>query len=176
MIAKSHKDPRLPTSYRPIALLCPIAKILEKLFAVRLTRRLLNSGVLPFEQYGCQGRNTNQALESLINAAYNGWTDGDKDRHVSIYALDVKGAFDRVRRAHLLRILREYGVPDWMIMFVWSFLSDRSTTVRPHAGSSVEEVLGEHRHPARKPAVPHSLSLLLDPSAQQAHKGERIGL
>ncbi|KAL3299873.1 zinc knuckle, partial [Colletotrichum asianum] len=70
------------------------------------------------------------ALESLINAAYNSWTDGDKDRHVSIYALDIKGAFDRVRRAHLLRILREYGVPDWMIMFVWSFLSDRSTTVR----------------------------------------------
>ncbi|KAF5502101.1 putative RNA-directed DNA polymerase from transposon X-element [Colletotrichum aenigma] len=118
------------TSYRPIALLCPIAKILEKLFAVRLTRWLLNSGVLPFEQYGCQGRNTNQALESLINAAYNSWTDGDKDRHVSIYALDIKGAFDRVRRAHLLRILREHGVPDWMIMFVWSFLSDRSTTVR----------------------------------------------
>ncbi|KAF4826745.1 putative RNA-directed DNA polymerase from transposon X-element [Colletotrichum tropicale] len=130
MIAKSHKDPKLPTSYRPIALLCPIAKILEKLFAVRLTRWLLNSGVLPFEQYGCQGRNTTQALESLINAAYNSWTDGDKDRHVSIYALDIKGAFDRVRRAHLLRILREYGVPDWMIMFVWSFLSDRSTTVR----------------------------------------------
>ncbi|KAL3297455.1 zinc knuckle [Colletotrichum asianum] len=44
----------------------------------------------------------------------------------------MTGAFNRVVHYHLLCLLVEYGVPIWMIQFIWEFLSRRSTTVRLH--------------------------------------------
>ena len=44
-------------------------------------------------------------------------------------SLDIKGAFDRIRREKLLKFLVERGIPYWIIKIVWSFLLDRRSTL-----------------------------------------------
>ncbi|KAF4901929.1 putative RNA-directed DNA polymerase from transposon BS [Colletotrichum viniferum] len=130
MIRKKSKLSSSAQGYRPIALLSAIAKILERLFADRLTDFLIESNRLLLEQFGGRGKSATQALEFLVEAVYRNWFAKKENIFVTICALDITGAYDRVRRQHLLNILVRYGVPGWMVKFVASFLSSRSTTVR----------------------------------------------
>ncbi|KAF5517138.1 putative RNA-directed DNA polymerase from transposon BS [Colletotrichum siamense] len=128
MLPKAGKPKHLPGSYRPIALLSAFAKVLEKLFTIRLVDWLLAARILPFEQFGFRDKNATQALEFILNAIYKYWLA--KNAFVTVAALDMTAAFNRVLHDHLLSLLVEYGVPRWMIQFIWEFLSRRSTTVR----------------------------------------------
>ncbi|KAF5489627.1 putative RNA-directed DNA polymerase from transposon BS [Colletotrichum siamense] len=130
MIRKKSKLSSSAEGYRPIALLSAIAKIFERLFADRLTDFLIESTRLLLEQFGGRGKSATQALEFLVEAVYRNWFAKKEKIFVTICALDITGAYDRVRRQHLLNILVRYGVPGWMVKFVASFLSSRSTTVR----------------------------------------------
>ncbi|KAF4813718.1 putative RNA-directed DNA polymerase from transposon BS [Colletotrichum siamense] len=130
MIRKKSKLSSSAEGYRPIALLSAMAKILERLFADRLTDFLIESTRLLLEQFGGRGKSATQALEFLVEAVYRNWFAKKEKIFVTICALDITGAYDRVRRQHLLNILVRYGVPGWMVKFVASFLSSRSTTVR----------------------------------------------
>ncbi|TDZ24501.1 putative RNA-directed DNA polymerase from transposon X-element [Colletotrichum orbiculare MAFF 240422] len=133
MLRKPGKEAWRAKAYRPVALLPSLGKVLEKLVARRLAAWLAASGHLPNEQFGFQGRCTTQALEIMVNAIYRNWSarDGGKkcERFVSIMALDMTGAYDHVVREVLLRIMADLGVPSWIIRFVLSFLSMRSTTI-----------------------------------------------
>ncbi|ENH72221.1 hypothetical protein FOC1_g10006596 [Fusarium oxysporum f. sp. cubense race 1] len=44
--------------------------------------------------------------------------------------LDITGAYDRVERVKLMKVLQEAGLPEWMLSFIWSFLTDRSTDMK----------------------------------------------
>lgn len=63
----------------------------------------------------------------IVNEVLNSWCARTPDitwraTHVG---LDIKGAYDHVKRCELIKILYEKGLPLWAIRFVWSFLSDR---------------------------------------------------
>ncbi|KAF4825137.1 putative RNA-directed DNA polymerase from transposon BS [Colletotrichum siamense] len=70
------------------------------------------------------------ALEFIIDAIYR--NGSVKSIYFTVAALDMTGAFNHVVHYHLLCLFVEYGVPIWMIQFIWEFLSRRSTTVRLH--------------------------------------------
>ncbi|KAJ6194942.1 LOW QUALITY PROTEIN: reverse transcriptase (RNA-dependent DNA polymerase)-domain-containing protein [Bipolaris maydis] len=105
-ITKPGKDPSLPKSYRPIALLNSLAKLLERIIADRFKQV---EGMLPFTQFGAPGRSTTLALELLTTQIYTGWTK------------KIQGK--------LLGRLISLGIPDWLVEITWSFLSDRRTYI-----------------------------------------------
>ncbi|KAH6015937.1 hypothetical protein HBI07_073830 [Parastagonospora nodorum] len=126
VIQKPGKDAKVPTSYRPIAILNTIGKVYERIIANRLKTLAQTHNLLPATQFGAPGRNTTLALEHLLNGVYRGWLCKSK---VSLLSLDLSGAYDHVDREQLLDTLISKGIPDWLVQIVWSFLSNRRSFI-----------------------------------------------
>ncbi|KAJ3525821.1 hypothetical protein NM208_g11477 [Fusarium decemcellulare] len=131
-----------PKSWRPIALLPALGKLLEKIVAGRIKKLAADKNLLPNSQYGAAGKSTSHALQDLLRPVYDAWSRGIRWREVirkvtkeakkkaTVMSLDISGAYDHVARDKLLEILVAKGLPRWMVMFVWSFLSNRSTVLK----------------------------------------------
>ena len=76
---------------------------------------------------GLKGRSTETALDLLTTQIHTIWDSG---KHIaSLLSLDISGAFDTVNSTRLLHVLRSKGLPAWLVRWVQSFLSDRTTTL-----------------------------------------------
>jgi hypothetical protein len=51
-------------------------------------------------------------------------------RVVSLLGFDITGAYDRIPCERLLEALLKKRMPYWIVLFCWSFLSDRTTNLR----------------------------------------------
>lgn len=120
MARKSGRDPCYPKSWRPIALLSCIGKLLEKIVALRMVAALKDR--FKSTQFG--GRSTTEALQFMLTIVYGAWSES-RPRVVTLLALDISGAYDNVDRAELLKRLVDESMPDWIIAFNRSFLSNR---------------------------------------------------
>lgn len=113
----------VPKSYRPIALLNTIRKVLEKIIARRISQAAEEHGLLPHAQMGARtGRSSLTALELITKQLHTVWKQ--KPKLVgSLLALDISGAFDQVSHPRLLDNLRKKGIPLWLISYIASFLN-----------------------------------------------------
>ena len=138
------EDYSQPTSHRPLAILSHFGKLFEKLIANRLKAIATDNNLLPNEQFGAPGGNTTKALQYLLNPVYLGWSYDKPPPNKktgsgfesTLLGLDIKGAYDHVDRTKLLQVLADYGIPDWLIRLVASFLSERSTILDFHGDRS----------------------------------------
>jgi len=137
MIPKDGKDSYSSVkSWRPIALLSSIGKILEKIMATRLSKLALDHNLLPETQFGAPGKSTSQAIKALLHVIHRNWNRKMARKYkrlwqrVSMMGLDISGAFDGVNREDLLKTLVELGVDTWFIHMLASFLSDRWTVLK----------------------------------------------
>ncbi|KAI9035708.1 uncharacterized protein KD926_002959 [Aspergillus affinis] len=116
------RDYRIAKSYRPIALLNTLGKILEAAIATRIAYALEEHSLLPRGHLeGRKGISVDHLIQLLMDAIFDGWGRGQK---VSMLLLDVAGAFDNVshtRLLHNLKIARLGHFAGWLE----SFLSDR---------------------------------------------------
>jgi hypothetical protein len=129
-----------PKSWRPIALLPALGKLLEKILADRLRDLAMTHNLLPGSQYGAAGKSTSHAVQDLLHPVYEACTRKTRRRvrrkmvrmmrRATLMGLDISAAFDNIPRAKLLEILVHKRLPRWIIMFVWSFLSNRSTVLK----------------------------------------------
>ncbi|KAI1003707.1 hypothetical protein K3495_g4497 [Podosphaera aphanis] len=96
-----------PKSYRPIALLNTIGKLLEKLVANRICKAAEEFNLLPEEQMGARPkRSMISAIELLTKQIHTIWGK-DKKQVASLLSLDISGAFDNVSHERLVHNLRE---------------------------------------------------------------------
>ena len=133
-----------PKSYRPIALLNTIGKLLEKLVANRISTAAERYRLLPDEQMGARpNRSTISAVGLLTEQIHAIWGN-DKKRVASILSLDISGAFDNVSHARLIHNMRMKGLPRWITNFTESFLEHRSTSVvlGPFRGAKIDTQTG----------------------------------
>ncbi|OAQ57920.1 reverse transcriptase [Pochonia chlamydosporia 170] len=117
-----------PKSYRPIALLNTLGKVLEAIIASRLAYLADVYQLLPRRHTG--GRklaSTEHAMHVLLQRIYKAWSEG---KVATLLLLDVSGAYDNVSRERLLHNLRKRRVDNKMVTWVASFLSDRTTTLK----------------------------------------------
>ena len=115
-------------SWRPIALLNTVGKLIEGLMAKRLSQAIEEFNLLPDTQMGAQtGRSTETALELLVEQVRTVWGSGKFV--ASLLSLDISGAFDCVNPIRLLDILRKKGFPPWVVQWVRAFITSRSTTL-----------------------------------------------
>ncbi|KAK9445095.1 hypothetical protein VB005_01558 [Metarhizium brunneum] len=117
-----------PKSYRPIALLNTLGKVMEAIMANRLAYLADVHHLLPSRHTG--GRklaSTEHAIHFLLQRIHQAWSEG---KVASLLLLDVSGAYDNVSHERLLHNLRKRRVSEKIVRWVASFLSDRSATLK----------------------------------------------
>jgi Reverse transcriptase (RNA-dependent DNA polymerase)/Endonuclease-reverse transcriptase len=121
------KDYSLAKAWRPIALLNTIGKIMEAVTARYLQDLAEKYDLLPEMQMGARKkRSTETALDLLLAQIRAVWDAGGV---ATVLSMDMSGAFDHVVRNRLVHILRQKGIPDSIVGWVKSFMSDRRTTL-----------------------------------------------
>jgi len=116
-----------PSSFRIIVLIRTFSKILERIIAARLLPAARLKGLLHPNQCGwLPGLSTYDACLTLTN---NVKTLQRPRLKVSTLFLDIKAGFDNVDNNTLARILREGGIPPYLVSWALSFLGERSCTL-----------------------------------------------
>jgi hypothetical protein len=118
------RDFRLLKSYRPVALLNTLGKLLESVITTRLLYILEERGLLPKTHLG--GRkliSVDHAIQQVIEAIRGGWGHGLK---VSMLLMDISGAYDNVAHQRLVDNIRRLGLA-WIALWIASFLQNRAT-------------------------------------------------
>ncbi len=125
-VYKRVKDSTQPSSYRPVAILCALSKVLESLVLSQLTPFL--SQRLPTAQWGFRrARSTAGALA----AAHGGWTRSRvKGETVAVAAFDFSSAFDTLGVEELVLKLQGLDIGGPAVSWFQDYLSGRHQRVR----------------------------------------------
>ena len=127
-ILKPGKDSTKCSSYRPIALISCLSKILEKILNKRLMWYLEKNKLIDKSQCGFrQGRSTtdhttrltSDIQEALVNNEY----------HISIF-LDLEKAYDTVWKQVILNQLLKFDIKGHLAFYIKNFLEHRSIKVK----------------------------------------------
>ncbi|KAL3965699.1 hypothetical protein ACCO45_000007 [Purpureocillium lilacinum] len=128
VIRKPGKDNyTVPKSYRPIALLNTLGKVMDAIIATRLSYIAETYQLLPATHMGGRKlRSTEHALHYIIDRIYDAWNKGG-GMVASLLLLDVSGAFDNISHRRLLHNLRKRRVDEKTVRWIASFLGERQT-------------------------------------------------
>ncbi len=103
-IPKPNKDPTLGTSYRPISLLSPIAKTMEKVLLPHITSKITPVS----HQHGFKTQHsTSTALHQLTNHIATGFNQKQPADRTIVVSLDLSKAFDTVNIHNLIQKLQQ---------------------------------------------------------------------
>lgn len=115
----------LISNYRPISILCCIAKLFEKIVYDNIYQ-LIAHGV-PTSQHGfLKGRSTVSNLAVFTNYVLKHMEGGGQ---VDVVYTDFEKAFDRVDHVILLQKLESLGIHGDLLRWITSYLSNRSQAV-----------------------------------------------
>ena len=120
-------DRRMPTNYRPISLLPPFAKIIERCIHSRLTNFFIKNQIIDTNQYGFQkGISTEMAISKVFEELA---LRMDKKLTTCAIFLDIRKAFDSVNHEILIEKLGRYGIRGTPLKLLVSFLQNRYQSV-----------------------------------------------
>lgn len=110
-----------PASYRPVAILPAMSKVLESVVKKDLEDHLAKVNALPETQYGFRpGKSASAALAM----AHGSWLLGAHDKKViGILAFDLSAAFDTVDKTQLLPKLRAMGINNSELSWFENYLT-----------------------------------------------------
>lgn len=118
----------LAKSFRPIALLCTLAKLLSALVAGQLSYLTERHQLLPATHFGGRpGHTTTDAMHYLVHHIKHSWR---QDKVVSVLFLDIEGAFPNAVHDRVLHNMRKRRVPLPIVDFVGRMLANRRTRLR----------------------------------------------
>ena len=125
-ILKPGKSPTEGVSYRPVSLLCPASKILERLLLPFLNEHL----PLDDSQHGFRaGRSPTSALLPLVSAVIDGFNERKPAKRTVAVQIDLSKAFDSVNHDILLQKLSATTLPHNVIRWLATFLKGREQSV-----------------------------------------------
>ena len=125
-IAKPQKNPNEGSSYRPISLLSPIAKTLEKII---LPTIIGNTEQLEYQHGFKKHHSTITALHKINHTIAEGFNTklkrNDRPLRTILVALDMSKAFDTVNINLLINKLLSTNIPNSLIKFLANYLKGR---------------------------------------------------
>ena len=135
VLRKAGKDDySKPKSYRPIALMNTLGKILDTVMARRIQYMAEKHSMLPHTHTG--GRklvSCEHAIHLVLEKVHTAWR---KQKVASLLLLDVSGAFDNVSHTRLFHNLQKRGLPPEIIRWITSYLQDRTSQIKLAEGIS----------------------------------------
>jgi retron-type reverse transcriptase len=117
-IPKPNKDPGLGTSYRPISLLSPIAKIMEKIILPYITANIPNNP----HQHGFK---THHYISTALHQITQGFNKPQPPDHTTVVSLDLSKAFDTVNIHSLIHKLHQTNIPPTIIKYIANYIKGR---------------------------------------------------
>jgi ribonuclease HI len=115
-------------SYRPIALLNTLSKVMSAAVANMLSYVAERYHLLPKNHFGGRpGRTTTDALQYLVTKIKDAWS---RKRMVGVLFLDIEGAFPNANPEKLVHNLKMRRVPEKIVNYVESMLVGRKTKLR----------------------------------------------
>jgi ribonuclease HI len=128
-IPKPNKHDRTaPKSYRPIALLETLSKLLEKIVAKRLTTMCGKLNLIRPEQFG--GRDKSSCLDAGLSLIHDVHAAQAQKLSASIALMDISGYFNNIDHMTLTRIMTKLGFPEKYVKWLTCYLSDRKAVFR----------------------------------------------
>ena len=130
-IRKTRKENYIdPKSFRPIALLNTLEKVLESIILERLQYTAETYSLLLGTQIGARRmRSIDTALQLITEKIYR-IQGANKKRVASLLYLDIFTVFDRVSHKRLIHNLRKRYILALLINQISDFLRDRETTIK----------------------------------------------
>ena len=118
-------------SYRLVALLNTIGKILDAIIAKRISYIAETYELLPKTHLGGRkASSTDHTAHLLVEKVQAGWNASAMGGVTTVLCLNVSGAFDYVSHSRLLHNLRKRCIDDKTVQWISSFLDSRSTSIR----------------------------------------------
>ena len=109
-------------NYRPVAILSPLSKVLEKIVYEHLYDYFTVNRIFHPNLHGYR---KNRSTQTALLQMYDRWVRAASAGQVSgVVLLDLSAAFDLVDPNLLLQKLRAYGVEDDMLCWMESYLTD----------------------------------------------------
>ena len=158
-VSKAEKDPKLPSSYRPIALTDHLGKLLETMVTNRLTFFLESKGIISNEQSGFRGKR--QCLDHLARLVGEVQNCRKLNRQTAAVFLDLEKAYDQLWRGGALEELQKAGITGQMYNYVQDFLKDRTFQVRVE-GALSKTYIQENGTPQGSVLSPTIFNLVLN--------------
>ena len=122
-VVKPGKSPECSKSFRPISLLCPAVKILERLILPSLTSSLPTAA----SQHGFKPlHSTTTALFPLVSQIVRGFNDEKPPRRTAAVSVDISKAFDSVRHSHLIDKASRTDLHPNLVRWLSAYLRGRS--------------------------------------------------
>ena len=129
------EDPLQKKNYRPVAILSPLSKVLEKLIYDQLYKYFTVNKLLHPNLHGYR---SNRSTQTALLQMYDHWVQAAAQGQVSgAVLLDLSAAFDLVPSDILVKKLKIYGLQDDFLSWIDSYLSDR------YQGVWIDHVLSE---------------------------------
>ena len=126
-LLKPKKPAEESTSYRPVSLLCPAIKILERLILPTLTEHL----PIPDHQHGFRKQHsTVTALNDLNQAISSGFNKKKPPDRTILLQIDLSKAFDIVSHEKLLKDLEKTTLPDPLKRWFNCYLQGKQSRVK----------------------------------------------
>ena len=117
----------VPSNYRGVHLTNILAKIVERAIASVLVPYFDRVGSFGRDQWAFRKKHSCRDLVALLICR---WLLAlDTGCKIGIYLSDISGAFDRVDREILAEDLRQNGISDSMLRFLYSYLAPREAAV-----------------------------------------------
>ena len=114
-------------NYRPVAILSPLSKVLEKIAYEQIYRYFANNRIFDPSLHGY--RDNRSTLTALITM-YDRWARAASQGQFSgAVLLDLSAAFDLVDHTLLLKKLRIYGADEDCLCWIESYFSNRAQAV-----------------------------------------------
>lgn len=138
-IPKKGKDPKLPTSYRPISILSLLDKVFEKIIHKRLVNFADQNSIINHQQFGFRREHsTVHQVKRVVN-----FIEANKKNRKStgIIFLDIEKAFDTIWHNGLIFKLNSFGFPIYLQRIIHSYLKNRSFTVYVDGEPSRERLI-----------------------------------
>ena len=137
-IPKPSKDSSLGTSYRPISLLCPAAKVMEALILTTVNTHLLPAS----DQHGFRtGHSTTSALLQLTSDVATGFNQRKPPHRTVCVAVDLTAAFDTVNHNALLSKIARSTLPEATCRWLSNYIRGRQSVTSSRGVKSKARII-----------------------------------
>ena len=114
-------------NYRPVAILSPLSKILEKVAYSQIYDYFTRNKIFHPNLHGYRG---NRSTQTALLQMYDRWVGAAAAGQVSgVVLLDLSAAFDLVEPSILIKKLRIYGLDENFLTWIESYLTNRHQAV-----------------------------------------------
>ena len=126
-------------NYRPIAVICHLAKIMEKEICIQFLKYLQEHDFITTDQSAyLKHHSTQTSMHRVVDQWLEAINDGQM---VGVCFLDIQKCFDSISHELLLAKLRCYGVLGKELQWFESYLSERKQKVRCNGKLSTENLV-----------------------------------